>query len=265
VNRLTIRPKKSLGQNFLVDNNVVRKIIEAIDPNPDDVFIEIGPGFGVLTEYLVLKAGRVIAIEIDRRLADRLRHRFQTGTLELCQADFLKTDLVGLAAGATVRIAGNIPYHITSPVIFRVFDFRHCVHDMTLMIQREVAERIVAETRTKAYGILSVYSQLYSRPKILFTVSRHVFRPKPEVDSAVVRWDFREGETKVPLNPELMDKVIHLAFQQRRKMLRRSLKQLEGFDSVSAFLPFDFTRRPEELEPLDFLELSNTIHLAWKN
>jgi 16S rRNA (adenine1518-N6/adenine1519-N6)-dimethyltransferase len=263
VSRVTIRPKQSLGQNFLVDGNIVRKIISAVAPNRSDVIVEIGPGLGVLTDYLVDQAGRVIAVEIDRRLAVELQRRLDSDNFTLLTGDFLKMDLVKLADRETIRIVGNIPYHITSPVIFKAFEHRDIVRDMTLMIQREVAERIVAKPRTKAYGILSVYSQLYSRPRIRFIVSRNVFKPRPEVDSAIVQWDFSKAVPVPNMAPDLLDKIVHLTFQQRRKMLRRSLKQLPRFDGVADRLTLDFNRRPEELTPLEFVELSNMIHNLW--
>ncbi|MFQ5675800.1 MAG: 16S rRNA (adenine(1518)-N(6)/adenine(1519)-N(6))-dimethyltransferase RsmA [bacterium] len=267
MNKETFRPRQSLGQNFLVDENVARKIIRTLTPNPQDVIIEIGAGFGVLTKYLIPQVRRIVAVEIDRDLCHNLNSEFgEFDNFALVGRDFLKLDLLDyLEEGSRLRILGNIPYHITSPVVFKVFGLRRVIHDMTLMIQREVAGRIVAHPRCKAYGILSVFSQLYSRPEILFHVSKHVFRPKPDVDSTVVRWDFTRAPDSEVHDEELLDEIVHLAFQQRRKMLRRSLQQLPGFMEVACQFDFDLEKRPEELSVAEFVELSNQIAVLWKN
>jgi len=266
MNKLTFRPKKSLGQNFLADENIARKIIQSIAPNPNDVYLEIGPGFGVLTKYLIPQVQQLIAVEIDRELAAQLRTEFgEHANFELIEADFLKLELTDFFPNKNgFHIVGNIPYHITSPVIFKAFEFRKQIADLTLMIQKEVADRIVASPRTKEYGILSVFSQLYSRPQNLFRVSRNVFRPQPDVDSAVVRWNFREAPDVVVKDQAVLDEVIHVTFQQRRKMLRRSLQKLPDFRNEEVGSNFNLERRPEELTPLEFVELSNLIVETWK-
>lgn len=265
MNKLTFRPKQSLGQNFLVDENTARKIIRKLTPNPQDLIIEIGPGFGVLTKYIIKQARKVIAIEIDAKLCENLRSRFGSSkNFTLVHGDFLKTELRNyLEEKVPIRFLGNIPYHITSPVIFKIFQIRQFVSDLTLMIQREVAERIVARPGGKEYGILSVFSQLYSQPKILFHVSKNVFKPKPDVHSSVLRWDFSKPEDVDVENEEVLDKVIHLTFQQRRKMLRKSLQQIPGFFEYSQKINFDLEKRPEELSAREFVELSNQIGKLW--
>ncbi len=267
MNKLTFRPKQSLGQNFLVDENIARKIIKNLTPNPQDVIIEIGPGFGVLTKYVIPQVKQVIGVEIDRDLCRDLREQFsQFENFNLIEGDFLKTDLTQYwEEGDPIRFLGNIPYHITSPVIFKIFQIRKFVSDMTLMIQREVAERIVAPPGGKDYGILSVFSQLYSAPKILFHVSKNVFKPKPDVDSSVIRWDFSKPENVDVENEEVFDKIVHLTFQQRRKMLRKSLQQIPDFPEYSDKISFDLEKRPEELSVSDFAELSNQIEKLWKS
>lgn len=266
MNKLTFRPKKSLGQNFLADENIARKIIQSIAPNPNDIYLEIGPGFGALTKYLLPQVQRLIAVEIDRELAAQLRTEFgEHANFELIEADFLKLELTDFFPNKNgFHILGNIPYHITSPVIFKAFEFRKQVADLTLMIQKEVADRIVASPRTKDYGILSVYSQLYSRPQNLFRVSRNVFRPQPDVDSAVVQWNFRDAPDVLVENEDMLDKIIHITFQKRRKMLRRSLQSLPNFRSPMVASDFNLERRPEELTPPEFVELSNLIVEKWK-
>ncbi len=259
------RPKKSLGQNFLVDENIARKIIHHVAATPDDTIVEIGPGFGVLTKYLIPVSKRVIAVEIDRKLARHLAGQFgHPQNFILIQGDFLKKELAEFSGGEKVRVLGNIPYHITSPVIFKVFAARHLVTDMILMIQKEVARRIVAQPGSKDYGILSVFSQLHSSPKILFSVSKNVFKPKPDVDSAVVRWDFSRPLAAVVSSYEILDSVVHATFQQRRKMLRKSLQQIIEVADHLDQIDFDLKKRPEELSPGEFVKLSNEIARLWK-
>jgi 16S rRNA (adenine1518-N6/adenine1519-N6)-dimethyltransferase len=260
------RPKKSLGQNFLVDENIARKIIHHFSPQPHDVAVEIGPGFGALTKYLIPSVQRVIAVEIDRKLARHLTSLFDSQqNFVLIEGDFLQQKLTDFADGSNkLRVLGNIPYHITSPVIFKVFETRTLVADMTLMIQKEVAQRIVAQPGTKDYGILSVYSQLFAEPKNLFSVSKNVFKPKPDVDSTVVRWDFSKPANVAIGNFKILDQVIHATFQQRRKMLRKSLQQITNISHQIGQINFSLEKRPEELTPIEFVELSNEIERLWK-
>lgn len=259
-----IRPKQSLGQNFLIDENVARKIVNSIAPKPEDTIVEIGPGFGSLTKYLCNSCKRLISVEIDRRLLPGLRERFGSSShFELVHADFLKFALSDLAEDGKIRLVGNIPYQITSQVVFKAFDARAIVSDLTIMIQREVAERIIAQPHTKAYGILSVFSQLLSEPRILFHVSRNVFKPRPDVDSSIVRWDFSKSHDESIRDFHVLDKVIHTSFGQRRKMLRKSLQQMSGFSNISSYVNLDLERRPEALTPAEFVDLSNRITELW--
>ncbi|MFQ5771487.1 MAG: 16S rRNA (adenine(1518)-N(6)/adenine(1519)-N(6))-dimethyltransferase RsmA [bacterium] len=257
----TFRPRKSLGQNFLVDENIARKIIQRLTPTPQDVILEIGPGFGVLTKYLIPEVKQVIAVEIDRNLSKSLRSQFSHHkNFRLIEGDFLKLTLNEFVRGrGRCRVLGNIPYHITSPVIFKIFKFYDLIFDMVLMIQKEVAHRIVAAPGSKEYGILSVFSQLFSEPRIFFHVSKNVFKPKPEVDSSVVRWDFLKRKKLNVKNAELLDALIHGVFQQRRKMLRKSLKSIPQFANKLHNLDFNLEKRPEDLNPEEFVILSNLM------
>jgi 16S rRNA (adenine1518-N6/adenine1519-N6)-dimethyltransferase len=250
------RPSRRLGQNFLIDENIARKIIRCFTPKPGDVVLEIGPGFGVLTKYLLPVGCRVIAVEIDARLVAELERQFgEAENLTIIHGDFRKLPLQDYGSHERpLRVLGNIPYHITSPVIFKVLENRSLVSDMMIMIQREVAQRIVGRPRTKDYGILSVLCQAYSRPKIEFVVSKNVFSPKPEVDSAVVHIDFR-------VNTQIEDdhtffEVVKTAFSKRRKILRNTLKSLP-VDLGS--LGIDLERRAEELTVEEFIALANTV------
>jgi len=243
----------------LLDENVSRKIVAAIAPGPVDHMLEIGPGFGALTKYLVESVEQLTVIEIDTRLRDRLSRFESHSNFKVRFVDFLDVDLETIAENHKLRVVGNIPYHITSQVIFKVFDeAADIVSDMTFMIQREVAERIVAKPRTKAYGILSVVSQLYSVPSILFNVSKNVFEPRPDVESAVVRWDLQAAPKFKVTDYKLLRRVIRATFNQRRKMLRKSLQQLPEFDKDTE-LDFTLERRPEELTVEEFVNLSNEL------
>lgn len=266
MNHLTFRPRKSLGQNFMVDENVAQKIVRILAPNPDDIIIEIGPGFGVLTAYILQRCARVVAVEVDRYLISHLQARFEKfDNFELIAGDFLKTELRAFVPeGGRLRLVGNIPYHITSPVIFKAFAAREVMSDMLLTIQREVAERIVAGPCCKEYGILSVFSQAYAQPQIACYISRNVFKPRPEVDSAVVRWDFSKSADADVKNDALFRQVVRATFNQRRKMLRKSLQQLDKARSILPQLNFDLQKRPEELPVGEFIELTNQIAGAWK-
>jgi len=252
-------PKKSLGQHFLADENVARKIVRTIDPQPADVIVEVGPGFGGLTQYLVESGCRLIAIEIDQRLIPDLQKRFgNSQRFTLIHADFRKVDLAQLAGNAKIRVIGNIPYHITSSLIFTAFAQRQSMRDMILTIQKEVAERVVAKPGGKDYGILAIVSQTFAQTNLLFTISKHVFRPKPEIDSAVVRWQFQPPPIPI-LNEHFYLELVKAAFSQRRKTLRRSLSKY--LDAVAGPTPaaIDLQRRPETLSIAEMITLANSL------
>ncbi len=253
-------PKKSLGQNFLIDENIVRKIMDRLAPQPDDTIVEIGPGLGVLTKYIVPAGCRYVGIEIDERLAPRLQKEFAAWPrVDIRCADFRKVNLAELAAGSKLRIVGNIPYHITSSIIFAAFAHHQVLCDMLLTVQKEVATRIVASSETggKDYGILSVVSQTFARTEILFTMSKHVFRPKPEVDSAVVRWTFQSPPENL-LDADFYLRMVKAVFGQRRKILRRSLMAFLQKE-ISVAVPVDLQRRPETLSIRELIQLANAL------
>ena len=250
------RPKKSLGQNFLVDENVARKIVNAVDPQPSDHIVEIGPGAGVLTKYLIAAGSRVHAIEIDARLIADLQKDFgRHQNFTLVHADFRKLDLRSLAGSEKIRIVGNIPYHITSPLIFSAFAQREVLCDLTLTVQKEVAERIVAGPGGKTYGILAIVSQTFASAEMLFTISPHVFRPKPKVESAVVRLQFQPPPVAISDEAFYLH-LIKTMFAQRRKTLRRSLKL---FLKNTAIDFIDLQRRPETLAVAEIIRLANHL------
>ena len=251
-------PKKSLGQNFLRDENVARNIIDSLNLQADDVVVEIGPGQGALTKYLAAKCSSLIAIEVDER-AVRLLHDTFAESIELVHADVLTVSLSAMfrRESRRLRVVGNIPYNITSEILFWLFDQHEIVEDATLMVQLEVARRFVAKTETKDYGILSVLLAYYTEPEFLFKVSRNSFYPRPEVDSAVVRLRFRENLREC--DRELLTAVVRSTFGKRRKTLRNGLRYM-GFDSAHLdTVPFDLTKRPEELTLDEFLNLTELL------
>ncbi len=254
-----IVPKKSLGQNFLRDENVARNIVDALSPRKDDLLLEIGAGTGSLTNHLIGTSDYLLVVEIDSRAVEALRERFGKD-LEILQQDVLTLDPQTLAGkyGKRVRVVGNIPYYITSDILFWLIDNRGAFEDAVLMMQADVARRLVARHRTKDYGILSVVTQCYTDPEILFRVSRNSFYPVPNVDSAVVRLRVRRS---VPGHDEqLFRSVVRGTFGKRRKTLYNGLRFMgfaaESLDSVG----LDLKRRPEELKVEDFLDLTRRLN-----
>ena len=246
-----VKPKQSLGQNFLVDQNIAQKIIDCFAPNPDDQVLEIGPGYGILTR--LLKVGKLTAVEIDKRLAELVQAEFKNSpNFQLIHSDFLKISLVGYTS---LRIIGNIPYNITSPILFKVIEEREFVQDLTLLIQKEVADRIVASPNCKDYGILSIVSQVYANVKKLMVVPPAVFRPKPKIDSALVQWSFTNERAQHIQDHDFFRKLVRQAFGQRRKMLRKSLRDVLEKGQTG----MDMTRRPEQLSVEEWIQFSNEL------
>jgi 16S rRNA (adenine1518-N6/adenine1519-N6)-dimethyltransferase len=254
-----IRPRKSLGQNFLHDENICRKIIACVAPRPSDVVLEIGPGEGALTRHLARAVKRLMAVDIDERVAIRIREELPD--IEFIHGDFLQLDLGEIARNHTcpLRLVGNIPYNITSPILFHILDHRTSVSDATLMVQREVAQRLVARPRSKDYGILSVSFQFFADVEVLFNVSRNAFYPKPDVMSSVLRLAFLPEPRYAVTNEGLFRTMVRSIFGKRRKMLRSSLKYFcmeHGYDLPRGV---DLTKRPEDLSIRELVELSNKL------
>ncbi len=253
---MSISPKKSLGQHFLRDPNTIRKIAAAVEAPVGAAVVEIGPGTGALTEELLRYYPDLTAIEVDERAVEHLREALPA--LDVRHRDVLETDWAALAAekGEKLWVVGNLPYYITSPILFSLLDARAHLRRAVLMMQKEVAERLVAVPSTKAYGILSVQTQLLARPRLLFDVSRHVFHPKPDVTSAVVALDF--GASELDIDVERLRRTVRTAFNQRRKTLRNSLKPITS--ETGCTVPEALAgRRPEALEPEEFVGLARAI------
>ncbi len=244
---MEVRPKKHLGQHFLHDEPTAQRIAEAIMLEPSGLVIEIGPGTGVLTKYLLPKIESFKAIEIDNESIAYLKIHFKN--LELIEGDFLKLNLSDIIQDRTA-IVGNFPYNISSQIFFKVLEHRNQVHSVVGMIQKEVAERIAEGPGTKVYGILSVLLQTYYDIEYLFTVHENVFTPPPKVKSGVIRLT-RNQRSHLPCNESLFIRIVKESFNQRRKMIRASLRKYMQHLPESRFS----TERPEQLSVEDFIEL----------
>jgi 16S rRNA (adenine1518-N6/adenine1519-N6)-dimethyltransferase len=255
-----LRPKRSLGQNFLRDENIARKIVAAIAPQPDQVMVEIGPGEGALTKYLAPFVDRLVAIDIDRRVITKLQETISEPSVTLLCQDVLETDFASLASGGRLRIIGNIPYNITSPILFHVLDNRHYVADAILMMQREVARRLIAHPHTKEYGILSVFCQLFADVALLFDVSPNAFFPRPSVTSSVVRLTILSAPRYPLRDEEFFRAMVRSVFGKRRKTLRNSLSYFLNERGYTLPLSSALQARPEDLTLEQIVELGNALY-----
>jgi len=257
------RPRKRLGQHFLVDPGVLERIADALAPTADDVVIEIGPGRGALTDLLVRRAKRVVAIELDRDLVPYLRDRYRDArNVEVIERDVLEVNL-GEVAGSEFLLAGNVPYYITTPILFHALENPRPARAVYL-VQREVAERIAAPPGSRTYGALSVNVQAFARAELVGHVPPGAFRPPPSVDSAIIRLTPRpDPAVETSLEPDLRLLVQH-AFGLRRKQMRRVVRtvahlDVERADRVLELAGVDPECRPETLSPEDFARLLRAI------
>ena len=251
-----VRPKKKLGQHFLTDLNIAKKIADLLDPFTTPNILEIGPGTGVLTQYLISKKAALHLIEIDEESINFLHTKYTSGQLNLIQGDFLKIDLQTLFGTDSFAVIGNFPYNISSQIVFKILENKAQIPFFAGMFQKEVAERICEPPGSKKYGILSVLSQLFFITEYLFTVPPSVFNPPPKVDSAVIKLTRKENFS-LDCDETLLYKVVKLSFQQRRKTLRNSLKTLNLPDNLREDSIFDL--RPEKLSGDDFIQLTKRI------
>jgi 16S rRNA (adenine1518-N6/adenine1519-N6)-dimethyltransferase len=239
---IDLKARKSLGQNFLVDQSAHKKIVAAIAPSAEDIVVEIGPGTGLLTKHLLAsRLRKLVAFELDERAIPELRREFaaEGPRFEVREQDILDVDLRELSRELTapLRVAGNIPYYITSPILFKLIDERNVIRDATLLVQLEVAERLTAKPGTKAYGIPTILANFFGEVTFKFKVPAGAFRPVPKVDSAVVQVDFSRGyfsrtQSAAPagFEDERFRKLVRASFAMRRKTLRNNLK---AFDPAS--------------------------------
>ncbi len=252
------RPRKRFGQNFLNDTGIIDRIVRSINVGENDHVVEIGPGQGAITIPL-LKTGRPIhVVEIDRDLAERLRQQQRLhSNLSVIEIDALQFDLASVGE-SNLRVVGNLPYNISTPLIFRLLDQHSLIKDMHFMLQQEVVDRLAAASGSKTYGRLTVMAQVLCRVEPLFGVPPECFTPRPKVDSAIVRLVPLEKPPKID-NRALFNQLVNTCFQQRRKTLRNSVKQFCNSE-VMAELPFDFSLRPDQLSVMDYVELSNLLN-----
>ena len=261
----TVKAKKHLGQHFLRDENIARKIADALTEQGYDEVLEIGPGMGVLTKYLLEKKSKVTVMELDTESVTYLKEVFPVEHLKLnttadnfniISGDFLKQDLKTVFPDKQIAIIGNFPYNISSQIVFKAIENRDMVPEFSGMFQKELAQRIAEKKGSKTYGILSVLTQAFYDAEYLFTVPPSVFNPPPKVDSGVIRLIRKENYT-LPVDEKLFFRVVKTAFNQRRKMLRSSLKSF----NLTQTLKEDpiFAMRPEQLSVREFIALTDKI------
>ena len=259
------RPRKRFGQNFLIDREIIAQIIAAVAPQAEDNLIEIGPGMAAITEHLVKQCPEMTLIELDRDLINYLENKFENyPSLTIHQADALKTDFAQFCDRRKLRLVGNLPYNISTPLLFHLLAVRDQIQDMHFMLQREVVDRLAASPGDKSYGRLSVMIQYHCRVRPLIAVPPGAFDPAPKVQSAVVRLTPHPKIDYPAENLELLSKLVALCFQQRRKILKNCLHQfadhlVELNDSI------DLQQRPEQLSVRDFVALSNCINHSMSN
>jgi 16S rRNA (adenine1518-N6/adenine1519-N6)-dimethyltransferase len=245
--------RKKWGQNFLVDPNIVKKIYQTIDPKITDNIIEIGPGEGALTQIILPKVNDMISIEIDPLLIDKLSSSVMLKNLKIVHEDILKTNIYDLEIDNPARVIGNIPYNITSQIIFWLIEQLDYWSDAFIMVQKEVAHRLVAEAGTKEYGRLTVVVGAYLDVEYCFTIPPTVFIPRPKVDSAFIRFSKKKNALIDDHKYIRFNKLVRAAFNQRRKMLKNSLSSWDISDKVKEEI--DFSRRPETLSIKEFASL----------
>ena len=253
---ITVRPKKSLGQHFLKDDAIAERIADTLDEFSQFPVLEVGPGTGVLTRFLIEKKKDLTVVELDRDSVAYLKENMPSLKDRIIEDDFLQLDLHKLYTDKFC-IIGNYPYNISSQIFFKVLDYKNLIPCCSGMIQREVAQRLAASPGNKTYGILSVLIQAWYNIEYLFTVDENAFTPPPKVKSAVVRLT-RNNREKMNCNEKLFKTVVKTSFNRRRKMLRNSVKPLlpENSDVLSHEI---FTKRPEQLSVTQFEELTNML------
>ena len=269
---LILHPSKRLGQNFLKDTRVINRIIEALAPKPDETIIEIGPGRGALTAQLVEKAGTNVAVEFDRNLIPHLAERFFAyKNFKLVQSDALVTDFCSqILPAKKARLVANLPYNISTAILQRLIEQRHCLTQMILMLQREVVERITAPPGSTNRGYLSVLAQVYCETERLFDVAPHAFHPAPKVWSSVIRLDVRPRIAVQIKNDELLREIVSAGFAQRRKTILNNLrhapeglqeliKQHGGASIVLCEAKVDLQRRAETLTLEEWRQITRTL------
>lgn len=250
----SVKPKKSLGQHFLIDKEIAKKIVMSLS-NPKNV-LEIGPGTGILTEFLINKNINLKLVEIDSESVDFLIQELSVNEKIILKQDFLKLNLKGLFNQNSFSVIGNFPYNISSQILFKIIENREIISEMIGMFQLEVAERICENEGSKKYGIISVLTQAFYHTEFLFSVSSNLFNPPPKVNSAVIKLIIKRN-IKLQCDENLFFKIVKLSFQQRRKTIRNSLKTFNLSKNLREHTIFD--NRPEQLSVNKFVQLTNLI------
>lgn len=253
---MTVKAKKHLGQHFLKDESVAKNIADTLNLVGYENVLEIGPGMGVLTKYLLEKPITTYVVEIDTESVDYLNENYPKLKDKIIAKDFLKYDVNEIFEGKQFAIIGNFPYNISTQIVFRTLEYRSQIPEFSGMFQKEVAERICSKKGSKVYGILSVLAQAFYDAEYLFTVDENVFNPPPKVKSGVLRLRRKENY-ELPCSEKLLFTVVKTAFQQRRKTMRNSLKTLNLSDNLREDTIFDL--RPEQLSVEQFIELTQKI------
>ncbi|RMH32834.1 MAG: 16S rRNA (adenine(1518)-N(6)/adenine(1519)-N(6))-dimethyltransferase RsmA [Gammaproteobacteria bacterium] len=249
--------RKRFGQNFLSDARIVARIVRLIAPKPGENLVEIGPGLGAMTEPLLAATDHLTVIELDRDLVERLKERFSDAPgLTIYSADALKFDFSSLTEDGPLRVVGNLPYNISTPLLLHLFRFVDAIQDMHFMLQKELVQRMCATPGNKQWGRLSVIVQYFAEPTLMMTVPASAFRPQPKVESAIVR--LRPHAKRYPVDVRNLEKVTAAAFGQRRKTIRNSLSNLFDEAQLKA-LGFDPTVRAEQLSLSDFVKLADAL------
>ena len=258
-----VKPKKFLGQHFLKDLSIAKDIADTVDECPGLPILEVGPGMGVLTQFLMEKGREVKVVELDFESVAYLRENFPALEGNIIEDDFLKLKLEKLFDGRPFVLTGNYPYNISSQIFFKMLDYKDLIPCCTGMIQKEVAERIAAGPGSKTYGILSILIQAWYKVEYLFTVHEHVFNPPPKVKSAVIR--MTRNETKeLGCNERLFKLIVKTTFNQRRKTLRNSISSILEKGNPLSNDPV-FNKRPEQISVQEFIELTNRVETALKD
>lgn len=258
-----VKPKKFLGQHFLKDLSIAQDIADTVDACPDLPILEVGPGMGVLTQFLMQKERPVKVVELDFESVAFLRENFPALEGNIIEDDFLQLNLERVFDGKPFVLTGNYPYNISSQIFFKMLDNKDLIPCCTGMIQKEVAERIAAGPGSKTYGILSILIQAWYKVEYLFTVNEHVFNPPPKVKSAVIRMT-RNETTDLGCNERLFKLIVKTTFNQRRKTLRNSISSILERENPLSADPI-FNKRPEQLSVQEFIELTNRVETALKN
>jgi 16S rRNA (adenine1518-N6/adenine1519-N6)-dimethyltransferase len=264
-----VSPKKALGQHFLIDKGIAQKIVRVAALGPEDCVVEIGPGMGVLTFPMLPLVKQVVAVEVDQDMAGYLRERGRgkASLTVMCQ-DALRVDFQGLAqeAGKKLKVVANLPYNIATPVIFRLLESREALTHLTLMLQHEVAQRITASPGSRAYGPLSIFTQLYTSPKLMMRVPPQAFYPRPKVESAVVGFTILEHPQVEIRDTEFFHAVVRASFAQRRKTILNSLRNAplplgprEEIEEALEAVGIDPRRRAETLDLTEFQRLAEAL------